>query len=206
MPPVGRRLNLSNAITLLRLASAPFLCRAIAVGQWRLAAALFWLAVVTDWTDGRLARARGEASRLGGLLDHASDACLVSAGLAVLASDGRITGWLPALVVVAFAQYVLDSRWLAGRALRASALGRWNGILYFVPLGTVVTREALGLAWPGDRLVRLLAWTLVLSTAVSMLDRALARRHRTPGRRGGGVHATDAEGGGEERAEKAEEA
>lgn len=202
MPPVGRRLNLSNAITLLRLASAPFLCRAIAVGQWRLAAALFWLAVVTDWTDGRLARARGEASRLGGLLDHASDACLVSAGLAVLAFDGRITRWLPALVVVAFVQYVLDSRWLAGRALRASALGRWNGILYFVPLGTVVTREAIGLAWPDDRVVALLAWALVGSTAMSMLDRALALVRRAPSPEEGGARAADAESGETGGAEK----
>ncbi|MEZ4334695.1 MAG: CDP-alcohol phosphatidyltransferase family protein [Myxococcota bacterium] len=194
MPPVGRRLNLSNAITLLRLASVPFFCRAISVGQWRVAAALFWLAVASDWSDGRLARARGEASRLGGLLDHASDACLVSAGLAVLALDGRITRWLPVLVVVAFVQYVLDSRWLAGRPLRTSALGRWNGILYFVPLGIVVTREALGLAWPVDPVVALLAWALAGSTAVSMLDRALALLRRPPDPDGGGVRAPDAGG------------
>lgn len=169
------RLNPSIALTLLRLVSVPFLCRAIALGEWRLATVLFWLAVASDWSDGRLARARGESSRLGGLLDHASDACLVSAGLAMLAADGRVTSWLPALVVVAFAQYVVDSRWLAGRPLRASRLGRWNGILYFVPLGAVVTREALSLAWPSDRAVALLAWGLVASTVVSIADRALAR-------------------------------
>jgi phosphatidylglycerophosphate synthase len=193
VPPVGRRLNLSNAVTLLRLASVPFLCRAIAVGHWRLAAALFWLAVASDWTDGRLARARGEASRLGGLLDHASDACLVSAGLAVLAFEGRLTRWLPALVVVAFVQYLLDSRWLAGRALRASALGRWNGILYFVPLGTVVTREALGLAMPGDRIVSIVAWGLAISTAISIVDRAwiLAGSAAGGDRSSGGLSGSD---------------
>lgn len=181
----GRRLNLSNTLTLVRLASVPFLCRAIAAAEWPVAAVLFWLAVASDSIDGRLARARGESSRLGGLLDHASDACLVSAGLAVLAVDGRLTPWLPVLVVVAFVQYVLDSRWLAGRPLRASRLGRWNGILYFVPLGIVVTREALSLAQPSDAIVASLAWGLVASTVVSIGDRTLARVR--PPQRAGGV-------------------
>lgn len=172
-------LNLSNGLTLLRLASVPFLCRAIVLGQWRVAAVLFWFAVASDWLDGRLARARGEATRFGGLLDHASDACLVAAGLAVLALDGRITFWLPVLVVVAFGQYVLDSRWLAGRPLRASSLGRWNGILYFVPIGIVVTREVVGSNQPSDGLVMALAWGLVVSTVLSIADRALAH-FRTP--------------------------
>ena len=43
---------------------------------------------------------------------------------------------LPGLVAAAFVQYTLDSRALAGQRLRASALGRWNGIAYFVLLAT----------------------------------------------------------------------
>lgn len=171
--PVSRRLTLSNGVTLLRLASVPFVCRAILVGDWGLACLLFWLAVGTDLLDGRLARARGESSRLGALLDHASDASFVTVGLAALAIGGRIPLLLPVLVAVAFAQYVLDSRWLAGRPLRASRLGRWNGILYFLPLGIVVTREALSLPHPMDPVVSALAWALVLSTGISIADRAV---------------------------------
>lgn len=172
-PPAVRRFNLSNGVTLLRLASVPFMVWAVGQERWLVAAPLFWLAVGTDLADGRLARARGESSRLGGLLDHASDATFVAAGLAVLAAQGRIAPVLPILVVVAFVQYVLDSRWLAGRPLRASRLGRWNGVLYFVPLGIVVTREAFGLAQPADGLVAALAWGLVLSTGISIADRGL---------------------------------
>ena len=54
----------------------------------------------------------------------------------------------------------------------ASALGRWNGILYFVPLGIVVTREAAGLAVPGDSVVTAIAWVLVATTVLSIADRA----------------------------------
>ncbi|MFO0689362.1 MAG: CDP-alcohol phosphatidyltransferase family protein [Myxococcota bacterium] len=176
-----RRLTLSNAITLLRLVSVPFFFAALAQGSWPVACALFWLAVVTDWLDGRIARARGESTPFGGLLDHASDASFVVAGLAALALAGRITPVLPILVAVAFVQYVLDSRSLAGEPLRASGLGRWNGVLYFVPLGLVATREATGLAGPSDAIVSGLAWALVASTGLSITDRALTLlrlRHR----------------------------
>jgi phosphatidylglycerophosphate synthase len=169
----GRRLTLSNGITLLRLLSVPFFFAAIEGRHWPVACALFWLAVGTDFVDGRIARARGESTHFGGLLDHASDAGFVTAGLAALAIDARVTALLPLLVVVAFVQYVLDSRWLAGHPLRASALGRWNGICYFVPPGIVVTREALGLAWPADVAVSLLGWLLVASTTLSIADRGL---------------------------------
>ena len=78
------------------------------------------------------------------------------------------------LVLLAFAQYALDSRALAGASLRASRLGRWNGIAYFVLLGIPVIRDLLGLAWPGDGWVVALGWGLVASTVVSMGNRALA--------------------------------
>lgn len=167
------RVNPSNAITAIRLLSVPFMVRALLAGRFGLACLLFWLAVVTDVVDGRLARARGETTHFGGLLDHASDACFVVASLAALAAGGRLTWLLPIVVAIAFAQYVLDSRWLAGFPLRASRIGRWNGILYFVPVGIVVSREALGWVEPADHVVAALAWALVASTLISIADRAV---------------------------------
>lgn len=172
----GARVNLSNWVTSVRLLCVPFVAHAIVREDWRVACALFWLAVATDLADGRIARARGESTHLGALLDHGSDALFVVVANSACAAAGRVTFALPVLVALAFAQYVLDSRWVAGRPLRASRLGRWNGVLYFVPVGIVVTREALGLAAPGDRVVAALAWALVASTLLSMGDRLLALR------------------------------
>lgn len=180
----GRRLTWSNALTASRLVSGPFFFCALANDFVWVACALFWFAVATDVADGRVARARGESSSFGGLLDHATDASFVALGLAALATRGLVPVALPILVVVAFAQYVLDSKSLAGHALRASRLGRWNGILYFVPLGIVATRDALGLGFPGDGLVEGLALVLILSTLISISDRAwtlLAVRRRSSG-------------------------
>jgi phosphatidylglycerophosphate synthase len=164
-------LTWSNALTALRLFTAPFFfCFLLGEHVW-VSFGLFWLAVATDVADGWLARARGEATAFGGLLDHATDASFVCFGLAALSMTGVVSAALPVLVLLAFVQYVVDSKSLAGHELRASFLGRWNGILYFVPLGVVVTREALGLSWPDDFAVRSLGYVLVLSTVASMADR-----------------------------------
>ena len=113
------------------------------------------LRVATDFADGRVARLRGEASRLGGFLDHAVDATFVVVGLAALAHAGLVPVALPPAIAAAFLQYALDSRIVSGGRLRASALGRWNGILYSVLLGVPVVRDGLGLGFPST-LVRVL--------------------------------------------------
>ena len=166
----------ANALTALRLVCGPLLVVALLERAALAAALLFWVAVATDLLDGRVARRFGESSALGGFLDHVTDAAFVSLGLAALVLRGEAPWLLPLLVALAFLQYTLDSRVIDGGALRASALGRWNGIAYFVPVGTVVVRDALGLAWPGRGLVLALGWLLVATTLLSMADRALALR------------------------------
>jgi len=178
MPPTGsqrpRLATRANALTGARLALAPLLVWAVCAGEHTLALACFVLGVGTDLADGRVARRFGEESALGGFLDHATDALFVASGLGALAALGLAPAALPALVLAAFAQYALDSRALAGRPLRASALGRCNGIAYFVLLGIPVVRDGLRIGWPADTPVLALGWALVATTCVSMLDRGIA--------------------------------
>lgn len=162
----------ANALTLVRLAVAPVLAAALLTEAALAAGLLFALACATDFADGPLARRLGQATRRGALLDHAVDAIFCTTGLAALALRGNVPALLPGLVALAFAQYVADSRALAGRTLRASALGRSNGIAYYVLLGIPVVRDALGLGWPGHAFVRAAGWALVATTLVSMTDRA----------------------------------
>ena len=179
----------ANALTALRLVCGPLLVLALLERAAWPAFTLFWLAVGSDLLDGRVARRYGEARALGGFLDHVTDAAFVSLGLAALALLGEAPALLPALVALAFLQYTLDSRVMQakraarrsraesdpqGSTLRASALGRWNGIAYFVPIGTVVVRDALALGWPPPHGVLWLGWALVATTLLSMADRARA--------------------------------
>lgn len=168
-----RWVTVANGLTAIRLLLIPFFVSAVVQGRTLAPFAIFWLAVATDMVDGRVARSRGEASRLGGVLDHTTDALFVSTGLAAYAAHGVLTALLPVLVLLAFAQYALDSRVLAGRSLRTSWIGRTNGVAYFVLLGVPVVRDGLALGWPAAPLVSGLAWLLVASTAVSMLDRGV---------------------------------
>lgn len=176
MPAVSSWQTRANALTAIRLFAAPALALAICEGEARIAAALLGLAIATDFVDGWVARRYDEASPLGGLIDHAVDAVFVATGCAALASLGVLPALLPLLIAVAFLQYAVDSGASASRPLRASWLGRWNGILYYAAVGVPVVRDALGLAWPTPFAVRVFAWGLVVSTLVSMTDRLTAAR------------------------------
>jgi CDP-diacylglycerol--glycerol-3-phosphate 3-phosphatidyltransferase len=164
----------ANALSVLRLAIALPCAYAIWRGQWTAAGALFVVAVATDVLDGIVARRRNEASTLGGLLDHSIDAAFVTITLAALAMIGAAPIPLPALAITAFAQYVWDSKALTGAPLRASVLGRWNGIGYYALVGTATLKRTLGADWLPDEVVLAAGWLLVATTLASMTDRALA--------------------------------
>jgi phosphatidylglycerophosphate synthase len=173
---------LTAARVLLALPFAVLMSRASARAA-ALAAVVLAAAIATDLLDGPVARRRRTASAAGRAFDHAADCLFVTTGLAGAAARGAVPWLLPLLVVLAFAQYVADSHWLhRERTLRMSALGRWNGILYFVPLGAdVMARAALPSLAP---LVTGFAWMLVATTIVSMGERLWALRP-SPGRAAG---------------------
>ena len=171
------RFTLANAVSATRLLLLVPSAYAVTHDAWIAGAALFALAVVTDVSDGIIARRRGEASAFGGLLDHGSDALFVTVTLAALAYRDFVPWLLPPLVISAFTQYVLDSRALSGAPLRASHVGRWNGIGYYALAGTIVISQALQLDWPAAAL-RGAGWLLVATTLLSMSDRAYALLRR----------------------------
>lgn len=138
------------------------------------------LAIATDLLDGIVARRMGTASSAGQLFDHGTDCVFVASALAAAAYVGLLTPILPVLVVLAFGQYVFDSRFLhRHKALRGSFLGRWNGVGYFLPVIVLAVARLDGPARMAEMLfvaAGVLAWILVITTLLSMADRALAGR------------------------------
>ena len=184
---------MANALTALRLALvfpvAAGLARPGLLGPGMMAI-LIGLAITSDYLDGPIARRAGKASAFGMLFDHTTDCLFVTGGLAGAAVAGAITPILPALIPFAFGQYVVDSYvWHRQRQLRASFLGRWNGILYFVPL-VLIAASRLPFAPGFASLLRLaasvLGYMLAASTVVSMIDRATTP-FRSPWQFGGNV-------------------
>jgi phosphatidylglycerophosphate synthase len=171
----ARWLTWANGLTASRLVAAPLLALAILREAHGVALLLFVAAVLTDLFDGRVARRLGEVSSSGSVLDHGTDAAFVTVGIAALGRIGEAPWILPWLIAAAFLQYLVDSRVSTGRPLRASALGRGNGVAYFVLLGIPVVRDGLGMTWPGAPLVIAIGWLLVLSTLLSMAQRLMWR-------------------------------
>jgi phosphatidylglycerophosphate synthase len=178
---------MANALTVARLIlTVPFAFLMAAGGARHavLAAVTLAAAIATDLLDGPVARRRGTATAAGGAFDHAADFCFVVSGLFAGAARGAFPWLLPVLVTVAFAQYVADSYWVdERRSLRPSRLGRYNGILYFVPLGgDILVRAGAEFLQP---VVTAVVWMLVASTALSMGQRLVSswgRRKEFPGR------------------------
>ena len=191
MTQSNRWLTWANGVTSIRFLLTPLLVWAIVWRRVDLAVVIFALAVITDLADGRIARYRGEVSSFGGVLDHATDAFFVSLGMAAYAFRGATPGALPLIIALAFIQYALDSRTLAGRPLRTSRIGRSNGLAYFGLLGLLVLRDAAQPRGQDSIVLYGVGWILVLTTVMSMVDRGLAWRAT---RRAPDLHDAEKEG------------
>lgn len=164
---------MANALTAIRLLLvvplAFFMTKADTQSAvWALMA---WVvAVATDFADGPIARLRGTVSALSGAFDHTSDFLFVVSGIFTGAFRGVFPWILPICITAAFAQYVIDSYWIHRQIkLRGSKLGRYNGMLYFIPpLMDMLIRLGAHFLQP---LLTILVWALVLSTLVSMAQR-----------------------------------
>ena len=169
---------MANALTALRLVLViPF---ALFMGKGDVRSAAFalivWVvALTTDLLDGPIARRRGTVTAWSGTFDHTTDFLFVTSGLFAGAVRGVFPWILPVLIVAAFSQYIIDSYWIHRQAkLRGSKLGRYNGMLYFVPTCMEIIIR-LGARWLQPLLI-ILVWALVITTLVSMGQRLMYGR------------------------------
>lgn len=113
---MARSLNVPNALTFLRMVLIPVIV-AIFYIPWYwghyLCALIFFLAGMTDWLDGMLARKLGQMTRFGAFIDPVADKLMVAVSLAMLI-EGFHTAWvtIPAIIII-------------GREIVISALREW---------------------------------------------------------------------------------
>lgn len=106
-------------------------------GRWW-AFALWVVAVLTDWVDGRMARSLGQVTVLGSFLDSLADKLLVSAALVALIETGDISAWA-SMIIISREFAVTGLRLVAASEdliIPASRLGRWK-----------MTGQSIALAW-----------------------------------------------------------
>ena len=95
-----RILTVPNVISFIRLLGVPLFLWLILVPEadgWALV--LLVASGISDWLDGKIARATGQITRLGQILDPIADRLYIAAALLGLALRGIIPWWLVALLV-----------------------------------------------------------------------------------------------------------
>jgi cardiolipin synthase len=135
-----RVVTVPNAISVARLAGVPvFLWLLLGPRADWWAVGLLIAAGLSDWLDGKLARAWNQQSRLGQVLDPAADRLYIAATLAGLAVRAIIPWWLVAVLaarelVLGVALLVLRRRGIA--PLQVSLVGKAATLclLYAFPL------------------------------------------------------------------------
>ncbi|HEY1626987.1 MAG TPA: CDP-alcohol phosphatidyltransferase family protein [Streptosporangiaceae bacterium] len=99
--PMDRILTIPNGISVARLAGVPvFLWLVLGPHADWWAVALLIVAGLSDWLDGKIARALNQTSKLGQLLDPAADRLYIAATLVALAIRAIIPWWLVAVLAV----------------------------------------------------------------------------------------------------------
>ena len=101
---MDRVLTIPNAISAARLAGVPVFLwlvlgpRTAVADDW--AVGVLIAAGLSDWLDGKIARALNQGSRLGQVLDPAADRLYIAATIVALAVRGIIPWWLVAVLAL----------------------------------------------------------------------------------------------------------
>jgi cardiolipin synthase (CMP-forming) len=100
-PDTDRILTIPNVISFLRIALIPVFVALIVDPNTTFAGlVLFVVVVATDWVDGAIARATGQVSELGKVLDPVADRLAIAAGLIALVVSDAFPLWAALLILV----------------------------------------------------------------------------------------------------------
>lgn len=185
--------DLPNILTLLRIAAIPVLLALVAVDTPPAdltACIVFALAGITDYLDGKLARAWDQHSDLGRMLDPIADKLLVAAVLMVLVGHHRLSmlGLYPAIVIMLREILVSGLReYLASIriGLPVTRLAKWKTGFQMAALGTLLAGNSsahlLGLDFlPVSFIGETMLWVAAVLTIITGWDYLLAGlRHTT---------------------------
>ena len=183
-----RALNLPNALTLLRIFLVPLLVVVLLTrieGHVYLGAAIFLVAVLTDYLDGFFARRRNEVTRLGILLDPLADKLLTAAAFLSLVEMGLVPAWV-VMIVLARELAVTALRNLAagrrGVLIRASNLGKAKMVAQVTAILLLLLSRPLPVLRPPGLVALAVVVLLALVSGADYFLRFWREVVRTPGR------------------------
>ena len=131
-----RIFTVPNALSLARLFMVPIVVALLLARVDGLAAAIFVLAAVTDFLDGKLARRSGP-TQLGQILDPVADRLMLSSVAVVLAVRGLLPAWAVAILVGRDLLALVGSI-VIGSKIRVNRIGKGATAVLMVAIALVV--------------------------------------------------------------------
>ena len=177
----ARITTLPNLLGLARIALTPVVMALILLpfpGGGLLAAVVFTVAAITDFLDGRIARARGEVTSLGVFMDLTADKVLVAGVMIAMVEVGLLPTWIAAtilgreLVIGGIRQLAAsESVVIAARALgKAKTLATLVGMFVLLLARDAQTGGPLGGIGSANPLATTGFWLMVAATALAIVS------------------------------------
>lgn len=183
-----KSMNLPNKLTLFRVfLIVPFVLALLgghegwfgltsAVTDW-IALALFILASLTDFVDGKIARKYNLVTNFGKFMDPLADKLLVGAALVALVEMERIPGWI--VIVIISREFIISGfRLIAADSnvvIAASYWGKFKTVFQMVMVCLMIAN--LGTVWVWMRwLTDICMWVALGLTVISLVDYILKNK------------------------------
>ena len=162
-----RILTIPNILSFLRLLGVPLFLWLVLVPEadgW--AVALLVVSGITDWLDGTIARATGQISRLGQILDPLADRLYIAATLVGLAIRGIVPWWLVVALlgrdlVLAVYLAALKRRGITGLPVHFLGKAATFNLLYAFPI-LLLGADATGTALTFADAARVIGWAFAI--------------------------------------------
>ncbi len=167
-------MNLPNRLTILRILLVPVFIACFYIDvTWKLylAAAVFFLAYMTDILDGQIARKQKIVTDFGKLMDPIADKLLTSSALVMLVAENLLSP-IPAFIIIAREFIISGIRLVSagnGKVIAASWLGKTKTITQCVAIIMIMLDDFI-ISILGFPLGMIVMWVSVLFTVWSGVD------------------------------------
>lgn len=165
-------MNLPNKLTILRVVLIPFFVCFMLVPYFDgygnyIAVAIFIIASITDFLDGRIARKYNLVTNFGKFMDPLADKLLVCAALICLIELERIPSWI--VIIIISREFIISGFRLVAAdnqvVIAASYWGKFKTTFQMVMVCLMIANmDALSL------LTQIVMWIAVVLTIVSLVD------------------------------------
>ena len=156
----------ANKITVLRIILVPVFMVLLYLGQTYWALAVYIIACVSDFVEGKIARKYNQITDFGKFMDPLADKMLVLAAMCYFVEVGLIPGWVVAVVL-------LREFGVSGLRLLAVEQGIVIAAAWSGKIKTGVTMVALGVLilagqpwFPAPEVIAVVCWMLILITTL----------------------------------------